>query len=66
MYLSRHGVLLRWPVDALAARLLAHPKTGGSGVGAVRGEFLALAAAAAARDGATVALRRSHPLTRHP
>lgn len=65
LYLSRHGVLLRWPVDALAARLLAHPKTGGTGVGAVRGEFLALAAAAAARDGATVALRRSHPLTRH-
>ncbi|MGE3661808.1 MAG: hypothetical protein AB7G09_10955 [Pseudonocardia sp.] len=63
LYLSRHGVLLRWPVDALAARLLAHPKTGGTGIGAVREEFLALAAAAAARDGATVALHRSH---RHP
>ncbi|MFC5211925.1 hypothetical protein ACFPM0_36005 [Pseudonocardia sulfidoxydans] len=33
LYLSRHGVLLRWPVDALAARLLAHPKTGAPGSG---------------------------------
>jgi hypothetical protein len=41
--------------------LLADPRTGGTGVGAVRAEFLGLAAAAAVRDGATVRLRSSHP-----
>ncbi|MCF7547318.1 hypothetical protein [Pseudonocardia sp. WMMC193] len=56
LYLSRHGLLLRWPVDELAAQLLADPKTGGTGVAAVREEFLALAAATATRDGATVPL----------
>ncbi|MFR9802790.1 hypothetical protein ACL02T_10860 [Pseudonocardia sp. RS010] len=61
LYLSRHGLLLRWSVDELAARLLTHPSTGGTGVAAVREEFLALAAAAATRDGATVPLEVTAP-----
>lgn len=61
LYLSRHGLLLRWSVDELAARLLTDPKCGGTGVTAVREEFLALAAAAATRDGATVPLRITLP-----
>lgn len=61
LYLSRHGLLLRWPADELAARLLAHPSTGGTGVAAVREEFLAVAAAAATRDGATVPLEVAAP-----
>jgi hypothetical protein len=52
LYLSRHGVLVRWSVDELAARMLAHPRTGGSGPGAAREEFLALVGRLAAAEGA--------------
>jgi hypothetical protein len=52
LYLSRHGVLIRWSVDELAARMLAHPRTGGSGPAAAREEFLALVGRLAAAEGA--------------
>jgi hypothetical protein len=54
LYLSRHGILVRWTVDELAARMLAHSRTGGSGVAAARDEFLALAAEIAAAEGAVI------------
>ena len=52
LYLSRHGVLVRWSVDELAARMLAHLRTGGSGPAAAREEFLALVGRLAAAEGA--------------
>jgi hypothetical protein len=45
-------MLVRWSVDELAARMLAHPRTGGSGPAAAREEFLALAGRLAAAEGA--------------
>jgi hypothetical protein len=54
LYLSRHGVLIRWPVHELASRLLAGPRTCGSRAPAARAEFLALAGRLAAGDGALI------------
>ncbi|WP_433505464.1 hypothetical protein ACQP04_02530 [Pseudonocardia halophobica] len=54
-YLSvRHGLLLRWVADELAARLFAHPRICDTGASAAREEFFALASAVAIREGAAV------------
>lgn len=48
LYLARHGVLLRWDVDELAARLLGDRRA----VSTARREFLEIAARAATSEGA--------------
>ena len=48
LYLARHGVLLRWDVDELAARLLGDRRA----VSTARREFLEIAALAATSEGA--------------
>ncbi|WP_214367043.1 hypothetical protein [Pseudonocardia sp. H11422] len=48
LYLARHGALLRWDVDELAARLLGDRRA----VSTARHEFLEIAARAATSEGA--------------
>jgi hypothetical protein len=54
LYLSRQGVLVRWPVDELAARMLTRPRSRGSGVDAARDEFLAFAVEIARAESAVL------------